>query len=59
MASLHLHSLVGVRDSSAILELTAQQSLFMPACGNGPSPVSSGEVLTVLESIDLFISVPI
>lgn len=35
-----------------------QQSQFMSACGNGPSPVSSAEVLTVLESTDQFSFVP-
>lgn len=53
-----MHSSADLRASSAILELTAQQSQFMPACGNGSSPVSSGEVLTILESIDQFSSRP-
>lgn len=53
-----MHSSAGLRVSLAVLELTDQQSLFMPSWGNGPSPVSSGEVLIILESMDQFGSIP-
>lgn len=53
-----MHSSARLKVSCAILELADQQSLLVPACGNGPSPVSSDEILTILESIDQFSSLP-